>query len=121
MSRDVARRVGQEGVLMGDGALQIGLATGIWGVNGTQGTASLAEKLEALTPTHYVQTGPLPGQVQEVLERYCEVELEATYDVFGNYRDGQPVHLYRLATRKPGIEPPVRATGGGETARRGPP
>lgn len=122
MSREVARRVGEEGVLMGDGALQISLATGIWGVNGTQGTASLAGKLERLAPTHYLQTGPLQAEVREVLKRCCEVELEATYDVFGNYRDGQPVHLYRLAPRRPGSEPPVPGTGGGgATARRGPP
>lgn len=99
MCDDVRRRLaglGDRAVLMGDGALQIALATGVWAVNGTSGTESLAWRLARYRPTHYVSTGPVSEAVRRVLADGHAVEVEATYDVFDNYFNGEPVHLYRL-------------------------
>jgi 4-amino-4-deoxy-L-arabinose transferase-like glycosyltransferase len=103
MARDIERRIAASekpnGILMGDIASTISLATGQPSINARWGTQPVAWKLARYAPAFLVTLGQ-DEEVEAVVEAGHDLELLAVYDVFGNYYDGARVHFYA-------IEPPA--------------
>ncbi len=100
MARDVGRRMEAAGepVLIGNMANSISLATGVFSINSELGTRDLRWKLQRYRPGFYIALGEEKPTARGLSEVY-DLQLLASYDVFGNYYTGRPVHLYKLNSR----------------------
>jgi 4-amino-4-deoxy-L-arabinose transferase-like glycosyltransferase len=98
MAADVAKHIeAGDGkfLLVGNLANSVSLATGVPSINSELGTEDLQWKLQRYRPGYYLALGEEKPTVRTLSESF-DLELLASYDVFGNYVDGKQVRLYRL-------------------------
>ncbi len=99
MARDIQQRIATsdrpDGILMGDIANSISLATAQPSINATWGTQSVAWKLEQYQPAFYVVLGQ-DRSTRAIIEANHDLVLLQSYDVLDNYHRGERVLLYAI-------------------------
>jgi hypothetical protein len=102
MAVDIKQRIAAserpDGILIGDIANTISLATGQPSINATWGTRDAGWKLARYKPTFYVSLGQ-DKETRAIIAADYDLSLLGTYDVFGNYYQGKRVHFYALQPR----------------------
>lgn len=108
MARNMKARIESGGdshtIILGYQANQIGLATGIESINDKHGTKSLEWRIQRYRPNYYVRWGNFDDYLP-ILDQFYDVKLIATYDVFGNYYEGNPLRFYALTAKSIPPEP----------------
>lgn len=104
MSKEIRRIMSSEdnaSILMGSFANSISLANGVFSVNDDLGTEKLDQKIKRYQPKYYVSLGKYSESERgNALDRFYEVELISTFDVFDNYSNHKPVYFYRLRDKR---------------------